>query len=660
MNQTTLQDNPYDPAPSRGSAAPAAGGRPSSTVLESLIVLVIGVVLMSYIHAAGSDRPAEARGLPGHDSFYHVKMAALIPEHGLLDELPWLKFVYFTDEGHDFVSHHYGFHVFLTPFVQLSHWLTGDYLAGGRWAVTVTFGLTLMLFNLLLIHGQVRWRWLWLILFILMPAQFFTRHAYIRAISPSLVFMLLLLVLMFRRRFLLTGLAVALFTHLYLGGVLYAPVLVGLFVLSSVLVSPGAREVPWRLILAATAGWAIGVVVHPYAGGMAEFLRLQVFGTGLSPDIPVGREWKPYEGVWWFVQSAGVVLVTWVIAVTARLRLGKPLSATDLTLLLLNFAFLVLTCKARRFIEYWPVFCLLSAAYLFVPVADAVSSWWHREYVADRTPRRAWFEVVVALLVVGGVAALIQRVRRLPDLASFADEWPVWLILVGLYALVSLCGIRRRCDADAPPVRIGEAGRQDACVTRRRDGGAVLVDVARTVTVAAIVLAVVIGSAAYPWSQIQRGVRCGYDLPAIRAAMEFVKGDSAPAEVIFTDDWDIFPVFFYYNSYNHYIVGLDPKFTHARRPDLWKRYVKISRGQVPADESVEIIDEAGSTFTESLHIALTDIRDYFGARYVITDQDHKNLARKLANAREFAELVYPSNSYTESRDAPYLVFRIRG
>jgi hypothetical protein len=54
---------------------------------------------------------------------------------------------------------------------------------------------------------------------------------------------------------------------------------------------------------------------------------------------------------------------------------GMPADATraaaecpGAALLLINFAFLLLTFKARRFIEYWPPFCVLSAAYLSAPV----------------------------------------------------------------------------------------------------------------------------------------------------------------------------------------------------------------------------------------------------------------------------------------------------
>jgi hypothetical protein len=166
--------------------------------------------------------------------------------------------------------------------------------------------------------------------------------------------------------------------------------------------------------------------------------------------------------------------------------------------------------------------------------------------------------------------------------------------------------------------------------------------------------------AAPPWRAVRQSSRCDYNLPAVRQAMTFLKGNSAPGDVVFTDDWDIFPVYFYYNSHNHYIVGLDPKFTQFRRPVLWERYVKVSRGIVPADATVKVRDESGQQRTEKIRVTLEDIRDHFGASFVVTDRDHKRFAAKLADRSDLAELIYPSSSYAESKDAPYLVFRIRG
>lgn len=555
-----------DPPASSPTHAPLAD-RPGGawwTKLEGPAFFLFGVGLMLSVYAGHE-------GLPGYDSYYHVKMASMIPEHGLVREFPWLRFTYFTETGHGMVSHHYGFHVLLLPFVHLSTKWTGDPLPGARLAMATFFGLTLLLFNRLLRNEGVRWRWLWLLLFLLMPFQFFSRHAFVRAIGPSLMFMLLLLVLLGRRRYALAGLGVVGYVHLYLGGVLFAPVIVALYVVAAIMASPADRPDLRRVLLWTVGGWIVGIASHPYVGGIGEFLWLQVFGSGLSPDIPVGREWRPYEDVWWFAMMSGVLLVTWCAAITLRLRLGRSIGVMGMTLLMAHFMFLGLTFKARRFIEYWPMFCLLSAAVLAAPTLNGL---------AERCDR------------------FLSRCTRK------SARW----LRVGAAALVVT-----------------------SCL------GAVLLP---------------------PWQTVRRGAASNYNMTDVGEAMAFLKGVSEPGDVVFTDDWDVFPVYFFHNSVNHYIVGLDPKFTHARRPVLWERYVKISRGQVPADINVAVVNEAGESVTQDVHVVLTDIRDHFGARFVITDREHKSLAERLAAADGFARLIYPGEDYPASRNAPYLIFRI--
>lgn len=530
-------------------------------------------MLMHYVHT-GTWGPASVEpGVSGHDSFYHVKMASLLPEIGLPSEFPWLRFCYFTEDGR-FISNHYGFHVLLCPFVKLSERITGDGLAGARLAIDVFFGLSLMLMNLILMALGVRWRWIWLIAFMAMPFQFFTRHAYIRAIAPSLTFMLLLVLVMFRERHIWTALVVAAFTHLYLGGVVYAPVLVVAYVLCIAIGPTGERRIPWKLILFSFGGWCVGLLVHPYISGMFEWLRVQLFATGLSPDISVGREWKPYNDVWWFAQMAGASLVIWIIALMLRLRLGPRLNAKETALMLLMFIFLALNTKARRFVEYWPPFCLLSAATLAAPLINGYAENVRQSLAQSSARLAAWFERIGAVVV-----------------------------LVAAFGVVHFSPL---------------------------------------------------------WRDIQKQPKCGYDLAAISRMMSFVKERAEPGDVIFTDDWDIFPVYFYFNAKCNYVVGLDPQLTHERRPDIWARFEKLSRGLAPATVTVEMPDEAGELVEREVKVTYRDIRDVFGAKFVIIDKDHKKFSGKLNREKDLAELIYPSTSYADSRDAPYLVFRIKG
>ena len=134
--------------PAQDSAEPSSWTRRGLTVthaIEVLAAFAIGAAVMSFVYVDTRGISSQVNSLPGYDSWYHTKMAALLPEIGLVDDFPWLKFVYFKREGHDFVSHHTGFHAFLMPLVHLAKKWTGDYAPGARWAMSICFGLVLML-----------------------------------------------------------------------------------------------------------------------------------------------------------------------------------------------------------------------------------------------------------------------------------------------------------------------------------------------------------------------------------------------------------------------------------------------------------------------------------------------------------------------------------
>lgn len=692
--------------------------------LELLAALVTGVVLMQFIYLDPRGYRDDRMGVPEYDSWYHLKMAELLPEIGFVREFPWLQHVYFRQTGHEFVSHHAGFHVYLAPFVWLSKTLTGDVAAGGRWAISLTFGLSLMLVHLLLMAGRVPWRWMWLLAFLLLPTDFFLRHSYIRAISPSLVLMLALLLALFQRRPVWAAIAVMLYNLLYLGAVIYSPVIVGAFVFANGLGPKEDRRLEWKMAAFTLVGWCAGVLLYPYREGMFEFLRLQVLGSGLSPDIAVGAEWSSYGNVWEFaVQQCGPLLAVWAASLVLRFRFGPRMSAQDTTLLLLNFAFLFLTLKAQRFIEYWPPVCLLSAAYLAGPVLARAAAWAKQKSVQLRSWTARLLSGAALVIFVILALAMVWHARSALVGSAMVLDWALWVALGTLFLLAAFV---QRSSADSSPVDRGGRARRVAVTLiggfAFLAAGALLFTQllhARSAPAASLVrpewplamasgMIVIVGvlsalrgdvraSASIPapgdtpakrpaaWargaalvaisfgalaistalaggrlSHAQRASNCGYDLPAIRNVMAHLKSVSQPGDVVFTDDWDCFPVYFYHNSYNYYIVGLDPKFTQWREPELWARYVKISRGEIrDPNLTVALPDENGGYTNQTIQVRLEDIRDRFGCKYVLVDRDHQGLARQLAERPDFAELIFPPAEYAVAKDAPYLLFRIR-
>lgn len=585
---------------------------------ESVGLFAMGVLLMAFFYGPAPARDVPA-GLPGHDSFYHVKMAVLLPEIGLVDQFPWLRFVFFG-KGDAFVSHHWGFHLLLSPFVYAANWMTGDFLRGGRWFACAGMGATFVLFNLLMASGKLRCRWLFWALLLALPFQFYLRHCYVRAINPSLVMMLLLMLALFWERAILAGIVLALYVQVYLGALMYGPVIVIVFVASRMWCAEWSWRQAARIAGYTFGGWLLGLLLHPYASGVIQFLWVQVFGSGLSPDIEVGREWKPYEGVWWFALFSGPVWGFWLPALVLRLRYASPLDGKALTLLILKFVFLVLTLKARRFIEYWPIFALLSAGFLVAPVFDRAANWW-RSRGAGRGLSNAELTTILYVLCGLPLALAAFKMRH-----WFVDWRTIAVLVIGIV----LASWPRRSMRLGPMVR--------SVVTPLLVFGAIGVATAPAL------------------AEARRLTNCQYPLEEIKRMMAEIESQSAPGDLIFTDDWDLFPVFFYFNHHNHYAVGLDPKFTQDRRPDLWERYVRVTRGQVPRTVHIKWPEADGTFSDKKLTVRLDDIRDYFEARFVICDDEHQSLAEKLIQDDELAERIYESGA--EGDGSRYTVFRI--
>ena len=72
---------------------------------------------------------------------------------------------------------------------------------------------------------------------------------------------------------------------------------------------------------------------------------------------------------------------------------------------------------------------------------------------------------------------------------------------------------------------------------------------------------------------------------------------------IFQTDWDDFPRFFFHNTWNTYLIGLDPTYLEIKDPDLFEQWVEITHGR----------EEFASKI----------IYEKFAAEYVLSDLRHE-------------------------------------
>ncbi|GAB4453243.1 MAG: hypothetical protein Kow0031_35530 [Anaerolineae bacterium] len=88
---------------------------------------------------------------------------------------------------------------------------------------------------------------------------------------------------------------------------------------------------------------------------------------------------------------------------------------------------------------------------------------------------------------------------------------------------------------------------------------------------------------------------------------------------VFQTDWDDFTRLFFYNTHNTYTAGLDPTYLQLHDPELFDRWVDITKGRVETPSR--------------------DIGELFAANYVISDLNHKDFI-KAAQADPALEEVY--------------------
>ena len=101
---------------------------------------------------------------------------------------------------------------------------------------------------------------------------------------------------------------------------------------------------------------------------------------------------------------------------------------------------------------------------------------------------------------------------------------------------------------------------------------------------------------------------------------QYLKTNAQPGQIIMHTDWDDFPMLFYNNDKNYYIVGLDPTFMYNYNKDLYNLFADITTAKKK--------DNLYQT-----------VKDTFKAGYFIVNKDRAQLKKNLENDGGFV-MVY--------------------
>ena len=106
--------------------------------------------------------------------------------------------------------------------------------------------------------------------------------------------------------------------------------------------------------------------------------------------------------------------------------------------------------------------------------------------------------------------------------------------------------------------------------------------------------------------RIKTGLAEGFGFVKYKKAMEVIIKNTNKDDIIFHSDWDDWPMLFYHNTYNKYIVGLDTTFMYRYSGEAYQKWRDITWGDYEGDAYPIIKDDFKAT---TIFIAEGDIED---------------------------------------------------
>ena len=295
--------------------------------------------------------------MPDNDGFYHVKLAWLMRTEGLKPEFPWLPLSILNQN--EYYDHHFLYHVALMPFTYFA-----DLRLGAKWSAVVFSSLAFLAVWFLFHRQRVPYSWLWALALLGISDAFLYRMSVTRAQSLSLAVLALAFAWLLERKY--KHLAVLSFVYVWMYDAF--PLLIAFAVLHLVSVAILERRIEYKPLLFIAGGILLGMLVNPY------FPQNVIFSWNhLLPkltdatSVRVGNEWFPYDTKQ-ILENSLPSLVAFAGGIFALGLSARKMDVRTAFALFVSLLFGLMLFQARRFVEYFPPFALVFAAFAWTPL----------------------------------------------------------------------------------------------------------------------------------------------------------------------------------------------------------------------------------------------------------------------------------------------------
>ena len=364
----------------------------------AIALFLIFFLGMAFIQFATPD-------MPDNDGFYHIKLAWLMRTEGLKPEFPYLP-LSILNAG-EFYDHHFLFHVALIPFTF------GDLRTGAKWAAVTFASLAFLAVWSLFERQRVPFAWLWALGLLGISDAFLFRMSITRAQSLSLAVLALAYALLLEGKY--KHLAMLGFTYVWLYDAF--PLMIALAGLHFVAMMLLERPMDLRPLMYTSAGILLGVLINPYFPDNLIFSYHHMLPKlADATSVRVGNEWYPYDTKQ-LLDNSLPAFIAFASSVFAIGIAGRKMETRTALAFFASLFFGLMLFQARRFVEYFPPFVLMFAAFawtpLLQPTADSV-----RTASAPRFVLRLQSYIpllVLSLAVVASIAASMSPARGAID-----------------------------------------------------------------------------------------------------------------------------------------------------------------------------------------------------------------------------------------------------
>lgn len=537
------------------------------------------------------------------DGYYHIKWSSLLwngIRHGIFPPaFTWLPLTTLDPKG--YVDHHLLFHILQIPFT----WFL-DLRMAAKVSATLFASLAVFSCYWLIVRYRVRYALCWLIALLACSAPFLYRMNMAKAPPLAIVIMIIGIYLLFEKKYIWLAPLMFLFVWTYS---LFVTLLAAAFIWPLVVFwserSFDRRSV-WRTLLAPSltlAAMAAGFIINPYFPRNVwlfyEHVRIKVTAGDFTTSV--GTEWYPYES-WYFLGSCIIAFTAMLIGYVAFDWTDRRRAARPLFFMVLSTLLMIASFRSRRFVEYWPPFAVLFAAFSLQPVLEGVRSAFSRmprdvidelEPFLDRNPppaavarerrKRLWDEPVLALLGFALGIILFFTYYEIPRLRSGVGE---------AAAAAASQHLNKMAVAGVVAAFLVYLGSIVFYTWLQRSA---------TRTFATVIISLVTLTLFINVLETAKSIRDDHDQHYYEKGMEWVRNNVPEGEMVFNTDWDDFPKMFFYDTKHTYVSGLDPTYLLDKNPDLSKLYEQITLGKEKDPGPI--------------------IRDRFHARYVFSDNE---------------------------------------